>query len=155
MNDYLQSVLFRLKKGFGLLGELMQEEFAALKEHDPKKIAAVEFSVHDLLQQLMREKQILSKKIREAGYSSLNAWLEKNPGREKIKKLWAEAREKEQASATQASKNNALANALAEQSNALLGFFYDQISVEREDVYSCRARFNQRRRDVGLVRGRL
>ncbi|MFP4168555.1 MAG: flagellar export chaperone FlgN [Desulfonatronovibrionaceae bacterium] len=155
MNKYLYSVLFRLKKGFSLLHTLMQEEFSALKEHDPKKIAAVELSVQDLLQQLMREKQLLSKNIRESGFFSLELWLREHQGQKEIKRLWDEAREEEQKAATQASKNNSLARALAEQSAALLGFFYEQVCVEQGDMYSSQARFSRRRREAGLVRGRL
>ncbi|MFO7817455.1 MAG: flagellar export chaperone FlgN [Desulfovibrionales bacterium] len=155
MNNYLLTTLSRLNKGFVLLDVLLREEFSALKGHDTKKIAAVEFSVQELLQQLMREKQILSRNIRESGFDSLNEWLHKNPEEEKTAKIWERTKEKEQQAAVQGAKNNKLANALAEQSNMLLGFFYDQLSVEQEDVYSSRATFARRRKDAGIIRGRL
>ena len=81
--------------------------------------------------------------------------LHKNTEEEKTAKIWERTKEKEQQAAVQGAKNNKLANALAEQSNMLLGFFYDQLSVEQEDVYSSRATFARRRKDAGIIRGRL
>ncbi len=155
MHDYLLSVLIRMKEGFILLDKLLQEEFSALKAHEPKKIAVLEFSIQELLQQLMREKQFLGARVRESGFSSLNNWIGKNREDTEVQEVLLEAERAEQQAAGQAEKNNSLADALAEQSGKLLTFFYDKVSSEKEDIYSSRATFNQRRRDAGILRGRL
>ncbi|RQD66616.1 MAG: hypothetical protein D5R98_02140 [Desulfonatronovibrio sp. MSAO_Bac4] len=154
----IESGLIRQKQALGLLFSLLEEEFSALLDNLPKEVSSLEFSIQELIRQLMDEKDEIRSILEKNNASSLTQYLEDLDGGEAsvIKEILEDLRLLEEKCSHQAMKNNEIAKALAEQSAGLLSIFYEQVAPRQEDVYSARGRWHDNgSKSTGLLRGRL
>jgi len=150
--------LSRQDKALALLLELLKEEFALLADRRPQEVSHVEFSIHELMRQIMDERRGC---IALLGGKRLSVYL-KDLGddfHEETKALSALAQsldDSEQACARQAERNNQLAIGLLDQSQALLGFVHDRVAPKSRNTYSARGRFHEAKRpDSAILEGRM
>lgn len=154
----IEAGLIRQKQALGLLYSLLEEEFAALLDNSPQDVSSLEFSIQELIRQLMDEKEDLKFKLHENSFAGLADYIKGLAKGEScvINELVEDVRLMEEKCSHQAMKNNEIAAALAEQSAGLLSFFYDQVTPRQENVYSARGRWDDNgSRSTGLLRGRL
>jgi hypothetical protein len=62
--------LARQEKALSLLAELQKEEFTHLRVLDPAQVAGLEFSIHELMRQIMRERLELRGSMRPSPQAS-------------------------------------------------------------------------------------
>ncbi|MBT8763789.1 flagellar export chaperone FlgN [Desulfohalobiaceae bacterium Ax17] len=157
MQAKIEQSLKRQKQGLVLLRTLLQEEFSVLRGHDPKKISSLEFSIQELIRQLVDEKEALKSLLQQIGCISIKDYiLELSDGEKaKIENLLGSLEENEQKCVVQAAKNAELAQALAEQTTKLTKFLYERLLPRNKDTYSARGRWQQKTARATLLRGTL
>ena len=129
MYEYIKRNLVRQDKGFQVLGMLLGEEFAQLRERDPQAVTATEFSIHELLRQLAVERE----EVRELlGGDKLVKYAERLPKKTatELMGLAETVSRREQKSIRQAERNADLAFALLDQSKAMLTFLHDKVTEQ-------------------------
>ncbi|WP_028575778.1 flagellar export chaperone FlgN [Desulfonatronovibrio hydrogenovorans] len=154
----IESGLTRQKQGMAVLFSLLEEEFSALMANTPGEVASLEFSIQELVRQLMDEKEEIRSELDRNAFSKLADYIEglKDDDALKINEILKGIRALEDKCAVQAMKNNEIARALAEQSAGMVNFFYDQLAPRDENVYSSKGRWNDSgAKSTGLLRGRL
>jgi len=149
--------LSRQYQALKVLSHLQQEEFAHLKEFRPQSVGAVEFSIQELMRQIMSEREGVRRMMRQI-----------NPAANRLADLaevfggeWETARnllEKvdrlEQECAKQAEKSYSLALALFDQSTGYVDFFKKQLTPTRES-YGPRGVFAKTKPAPAVLRGAL
>lgn len=152
--------LTRQSKGLALLLQLMQEEFSLLKANEPRDVTRVEFSIQELMGQLMAER----KQLKGILYGTrlvqfLDSPSLKHPSNKEradaIRSLMQTIHEHEQQCAKQAEKNSKLVLALMDQGEKLLHHMYDQLRPKKKDSYSNRGTYASNRPQAALIKGRL
>ncbi|MFN2268230.1 MAG: flagellar export chaperone FlgN [Desulfonatronovibrio sp.] len=154
----IEAGLIRQKQALGVLFSLLEEEFSALLGNSPKEVSSLEFSVQELIRQLMDEKDEIRNILEKNNVSSLTQYLEDLESGESsvIREILEDLRLLEEKCSHQAMKNNEIAKALAEQSAGLLSIFYDQVTPRQETVYSASGRwYDNGSKSTGLLRGRM
>lgn len=153
---------------------LQEEEFSLLKGRNPQAITAVEFSIHNLMRQLLAERKELKVLL---GGMRLREWLKTLPEEpfdadvaiagvkpenlagvteaHYLRNLVASVRKMEQACARKAKNNTELAFALLDQSKALLSFMHQKITPKTMTTYSAKGRVNERVTSASMLRGAL
>lgn len=150
--------LARQEKALSLLAELQKEEFTHLRVLDPAQVAGLEFSIHELMRQIMRERLELrglyaalspqATRLREV----LDHFSESD--RETADSLVASIDRIEQACARQADQNYRLALGLYNQSRSSIEFIQNQLAPKKT-VYSAAGRFAKAPMGPALLSGRL
>ncbi|MFZ5425392.1 MAG: flagellar export chaperone FlgN [Thermodesulfobacteriota bacterium] len=149
--------LSRQYQALKVLNFLQQEEFAHLKEFRPQSVGAVEFSIQELMRQIMAERQD-ARRMMHAINPSANRladlaetfggeWESARMLLEKIDRL-------EQECAKQAEKSYSLALALFDQSSGYVDFFKKQLTPTRES-YGPRGVFAKTKPAPAMLRGAL
>ncbi|GAB7078992.1 flagellar export chaperone FlgN [Megalodesulfovibrio paquesii] len=170
--------LLRQWKALMVLDQLQQEEFALLVARQPHAVAGIEFSIHELMRQIVDERHEVRKLLQgrrlkllmadlpaELGARTLLDDFDKIQGLPAFPKdvplvevyqtLLTLADDAEQACAKQAEKNTSLALGLYDQSKGLLEFMHREIQPDVQDVYSRSGAMRKSRADAALVQGRL
>lgn len=152
--------LTRQSKGLALLQQLMQEEFSLLKANEPRDITRVEFSIQELMGQLMAERKQLKSMLYGTRLTQfLDTPSMKHPSNRQradaIRALMQEIHEHEQLCAKQAEKNSKLVLALMDQGEKLLHHLHGQLRPEKKDSYSKRGTYASNRPQASLIQGRL
>lgn len=145
--------LDRQNKGMKLLLSLLEEEFAYMVEHRVDDVTAMEFSIHELIRQLHRERQeVISalQGVRVTQYAQMLPPEEK----EKILIVAGELDATEQACARQATQNAELSLALLDQGQELLDFIYSRALPEQADTYNPKGSMYKQRPQAALLSGR-
>ncbi len=141
-----------------LLAELQKEEFTHLKVLDPAQVAGVEFSIHELMRQIARERtglrRIYAALVPKATRLRDVRHLFSPRDQEAADTLIAAIDRLEQACARQADKNYRLALGLYNQSRSSIEFIQNQI-VPKKQVYSAAGRFAKAAMEPALLNGRL
>jgi len=149
--------LSRQYKALKVLIYLQEEEFAHLKEFRPQSVGPVEFSIQELMRQLLSERMAVQRMIKAA-----------NPSAKRLSDLsemfgpkWAEAKDLlkkidllEQECAKQAEKSFTLARALHDQSSGYLDFFRKQLTPTKQS-YGRRGVFATTKPAPAVLRGAL
>ncbi len=161
LHSIFRNVL-RQKKGLDLLLHLMQEEFSLLLGRKPQDITKLEFSIQELLGQLVAERKSLQAMLHGM---RLREYLEALPPqedtqleslRQAIVQLVGQCDVAEQACAKQAEKNSSLVLALMDQGQKLLQHLHDQLVPKNTNAYSKRGRFSSESKPrATLISGRL
>lgn len=152
----MESILFRQKQALGLLQNLLEEEFEALLSGSPQTVSSLEFSVQELVRQLMDEKEFMAGELKKAGFSETAEYVDSLDQGEAsaLKEIIKDLQGMEEECSRQAMKNSHMAQALAEQSSGLLDMFYANVTPRKEDVYSSRGRWHEPGvKSSGLLRG--
>ncbi|MFW6005548.1 MAG: flagellar protein FlgN, partial [Desulfonatronovibrionaceae bacterium] len=75
----MESILIRQKQALGLLQSLLDEEFEALLSGSPQTVSSLEFSIQELVRQLMDEKEFMSAEVEKQALliqlNILTAWI--------------------------------------------------------------------------------
>ena len=153
----IKEILTRQKMGLFMLETLLQEEFAALRSRDTSKVSSLEFSIQELMRQLLNEKRSLRKILNEGGYASLKEFVLQTEGEEQqeLIGLVRAIREYEQNCAVKAEQNAELAEALADQAGKLVRFLHEKLVPNTRQTYSAKGRWRQVSTRASLVRGCL
>lgn len=151
--------LERQVKGWQCLQGLLIEEFSFLMDRKPQNVAQVELSIQELLRQLAAEKEALHGLIK-AEYPEARGLSEVLPAcspedRIRLVQVADRVQGLEQACAKQAEKSGVLAQAMAEQTRALIGFLHQELFPVAENTYSKSGRFRNERSEAVMVHGRL
>lgn len=179
MHRPLLERLLRQWKAFQILGKLQREEFALLRERDPQAVASVEFSIHELMRQIVDERQevramLQGRRLRQfikdlpegldartllPDFDCIRGLPALPPGIP-LARVYAVLHDMldnaEQDCARQAEKNTALALGLFDQSQNLLSFLHEQVKPKPAATYSkYGALRKQQRPEAALIQGRL
>ncbi len=141
-----------------LLAELQKEEFTHLKVLDPAQVAGVEFSIHELMRQIARERTGLRRIYATLAPKATRLrdvlHLFSPQERERALALVAAIDRLEQACARRADQNYRLALGLYNQSRSSIEFIQNQI-VPKKTVYSAAGRFAKAAMEPAILSGRL
>jgi len=150
--------LKRQKLALKLLFLLLQEEYAALMNNQPDKVSSLEFSLQELVRQMIREKEDVINAVQEAGFEGLGDYISSldKKSAQKHMDLMNQLQDEEKKMALQAVKNATMAKALSDQSTALAREFFQQVSPRKPDTYSADGRrYAEMSREGGFIRGRM
>ncbi|MEF2231361.1 MAG: flagellar export chaperone FlgN [Pseudodesulfovibrio sp.] len=155
----IEENLVRQNKAMILLSVLLEEEFSRLKQGAPQQVSLIELSIQELMRQIAAERYSLRRLVGAAQQGAqkvreLFASMEEG-ARSSFEQMLAVMDKSEQRCAVQASKNNALAMALFDQSKKLLNFMHNQIKPKNTDAYAATGRFARARSDARILTGRL
>ncbi|WP_243361684.1 flagellar export chaperone FlgN [Fundidesulfovibrio terrae] len=157
MTQRILENLSRQYQALKVLNHLQEEEFTHLKEFRPQSVGALEFSIHELMRQLMVERQDVRRMVREV-----------NPGAARLADLselfgeqWGKAQalldqidRLEQVCAKQAEKSYTLALALYDQSSGYVDFFKDKLTPVKHS-YGRQGVFAKTKPAPAMLRGAL
>lgn len=157
MNRRILENLTRQHQALRVLGTLQQEEFAHLKEFRPQSVGAVEFSIQELMRQLMAERLEIKRmvqaidpqaqRLRHVAGSLGEDWPRVQELLDRIDAL-------EQASAKQAEKSYTLALALFDQSTGYVDLFKKSFTANKP-AYGPRGAFQSTKPAPAMLRGAL
>ena len=147
--------LTRQAQALKVLLLLHEEEFAHLREFRPQSVGALEFSIQELMRQILSERRNIRAMMAEI-----------NPAATRLRELsevfgdsWPAMAERleaidalEQSTAKQAEKSYALALALFDQSSGYVEFFKKELTPKRL-TYGPRGIIGQAKPDPALMRG--
>ncbi|MDR0826919.1 MAG: flagellar protein FlgN [Desulfovibrio sp.] len=154
MYELIRQNLHRQFKGLELLCSLLDEEFSLLCAHDTDSVSALEFSIHELLRQIVAERVDLKKQIQGATVLEYAGMLPDEDGQE-IMRLHHLIDALEQSGSRQAARNSELSLALLDQSQSLLLFLHKQIAPRQEECYGARGKLKESRPAATLYSGRM
>ena len=146
--------LFRQLKGLELLHSLLEEEFACLLERNVEEISALEFSIHELMRQLLNERMEIKGIMNGVKVSEYADMLPAEDG-EAVRGLLAELLEREQVCSRQAGLNSTLAFGLLDQGQELLDFLYSAAVPKQADTYGAKGGMQTNKPRAALISGRL
>ena len=146
--------LFRQLKGLELLHSLLEEEFACLLERNVEEISALEFSIHELMRQLLNERMEIKGIMNGVKVSEYADMLPAEDG-EAVRGLLAELLEREQGCSRQAGLNSTLAFGLLDQGQELLDFLYSAAVPKQADTYGAKGGMQTNKPRAALISGRL
>lgn len=154
----IEAELLRQNQALMVLFTLLEEEFSALAGNAASDVASLEFSIQELIRQLMDEKDAVKAILDQNSFSSLEQYIDSLDKGEAgiIREILKDLEALEEQCSIQAMKNNAMASALAEQTAGLVKFMYDQVTPREENVYGAGGRWHDNgSKSTGLLRGTL
>ena len=154
MYSKIRENLNRQAKGLELLHSLLEEEFALLLERNIEEVSSIEFSVHELMRQLLAERIEIRNAMNGVKISEYAEMLPPED-KEEIKALVDELLEREQVCSRQAGMNSTLAFGLLDQGQELLDFLYTAAVPKQADVYGANGGMQTNKPGAALISGRL
>ncbi len=154
MHQDIRSNLHRQFKALELLEELLTEEYSLLERRDTDAVAALEFSIHELLRQIAGERLDIKNVMQGTRLLEYASILPEEDGRE-IERLYRLIDSLEQHCSRAATRNAELSLALMDQSHKLLVYLHEQIAPRSTGVYGARGRVVSERPGAALISGRL
>ncbi len=154
----IETGLLRQKQAMMVLLTLLEEEFSALAGNAAGDVASLEFSIQELIRQLMDEKGAVKSMLEQNSFSSLEGYIDslKKGEARVIREILKDLEGLEEQCSFQAMKNNAMASALADQTAGLVKFLYHQVTPREENVYGAGGRwYDNGSKSTGLLRGTL
>lgn len=155
MYQIIQESLSRQDKALYLLRDLLEEEYQILLSRDTNTVAALEFSIQELIRQLAVEKSLV---IRSLAGKRVMEFAETLPEdqKEALCRLFGSVDEGEQAVSRQASRNAQLSLALLDQSTHTLKALTSQVVPPQAGVYSRNGDMrHEMHPQAALISGRL
>ncbi|MDR2075426.1 MAG: flagellar protein FlgN [Desulfovibrio sp.] len=146
--------LTRQFKALELLHSLLEEEYVLLQKRDTDAVAGLEFSIHQLLRQIVAERLDLKNILQKTTVPEYAGMLPEEDGAA-VSRLYALIDSLEQSAARRASRNAELSLALLNQSQALLSCLYEQITPRQQNTYGAGGKFRSGRPAAALLSGRL
>ncbi len=150
----IRANLFRQVKGLELLHSLLEEEFTRLLERDVEEISALEFSIHELMRQLLVERMEIKDIMNGVKISEYADMLPEEDGAA-IRNLVDELLGREQTCSRQAGLNSSLAFGLLDQGQELLDFLYSAAVPKQADTYGSKGGLQTNKPRAALISGRL
>jgi hypothetical protein len=149
--------LTRQHQALKVLNYLQEEEFAHLREFRPQSVGALEFSIQELMRQIMNERRDVRRMMALMNPAATRLEdLAETFGQdwEKARKLLEGIDLYEQICAKQAEKSFALAQALFEQSSGYVDFFKEQFTPVKPS-YGPKGVFAKTKPAPAMLRGAL
>lgn len=157
MTQRILENLSRQYKALSVLNFLQEEEFSHLKEFRPQSVGSLEFSIHELMRQIMAERASVRRMIQAVDPSARRLadiseafgsdWEQAQAMIEKIDRL-------EQTCAKQAEKSYSLALALYDQSSSYVDFFKQKLTPKKLS-YGPKGVFTPVKPGPAMLRGAL
>ena len=155
MYEIIIASLTRQDKALAVLFELLEEEYRLLMKRDTDAVAANEFSVQELIRQLVMEKHIV---IRALGGIRASQYAETLPEEQArpLLELLSRIDHSEQNTSRNASRNAQLVLALLDQSSRNLKKFTEKAAPKTSFVYGRRGAMRTvAHSEASLLSGRL
>ena len=137
MYDIIITSLNRQDKALGVLFDLLEEEYELLMKRDTDAIAANEFSLQELIKQLLHEKNVVIRALGGIRASQYAETLPEEQGRPLLD-LLASIDKGEQNTSRNASRNAQLCLALLDQNTRNLNKFTEHAVPKTSFVYGRR-----------------
>ena len=154
MYTKIRANLFRQVKGLELLHSLLEEEFTCLLERDVEEVSSLEFSIHELMRQLLVERMEIKEVMNGVKISEYAGLLPQEDGAN-ITALVDELLKREQVCSRQASLNSTLAFGLLDQGQELLDLLYSAAVPKQADTYGAKGGMQANKPRAALISGRL
>lgn len=155
MQKLIRESLFRQDKALALLCELLEEEYRILLSRNTDGVAALEFSIQELIRQIAVEKTLVIRTLDGVRVSEYAAALPEEESMELLT-LFASVDAGEQQVSRQASRNAQLSLALLDQSTRTLQALTSQASPPRAGVYGRKGGMrHEMHPQAALISGRL
>lgn len=154
MHQLIFESLSRQEKGMELLLKLLEQEYAIICERKMDLVAHEEFSIQELIRQLVNEKEFVLGLLQGMRLSEYTQGLGEEiaaPLLEVHSRLDA----MEQKASRQATRNSQLALALLDQNAKFMQTLFDQAIPKKTLVYGRRGAMNSVARQGSLISGRL
>ncbi len=145
--------LTRQYKGLQLLSALLEEEFAYLTQRNMEDVASMEFSIQELLRQLVVERtEIINimQGVRLGEYAEMLPPEEKSKIQEVLEKL----DRVEQSCARQSGLNTEVSLGLLDQGQQLMDFLYTRVLPPQSDTYNPKGDMYKHRPQAAVLSGR-
>ena len=151
----IYETLSRQAKALALLRNLLEEEYRLLLARETDDVAALEFSVHELIRQTAAEKSLVRRSLRGGSVMDYAAMLPEEQALP-LKELFQNIDDGEQAVSRQASRNAQLSLALLDQSTRTLNALTGLAAPRRAETYGRRGgmRFPPHP-EAAIISGRL
>lgn len=154
MFQRIHDTLYRQQQALGVLGDLLEEEYILLLQHNTQAVVALEFSIHELIRQIANEKAGIMRMLGGGKVLHYAAMLPEDQG-QAIRDLFSGIDKGEQRSSRQASINTELSLALLDQSQATLTELHTQVVPKSTLTYGRRGAMDNHRPQASLISGRL
>ena len=156
MYQNIHDSLFRQHKALQLLEELVREDYGVLRQRDTAAIAALQFSIQELIRQIAAEKSSVVAELAGTTVLDYASMLPEEEG-EALRDLFRQVDEAEQETARQASRNAQFSLALLDQSSRNLLALTSQVVPHRLETYSRQGSLMRRNRhpQAAILSGRL
>ena len=154
MYTKIRANLFRQVKGLELLHSLLEEEFTSLLERNVEEVSSLEFSIHELMRQLLVERMEIKEVMNGVKISEYAGLLPQEDGAN-ITALVDELLKREQVCSRQASLNSTLAFGLLDQGQELLDLLYSAAVPKQADTYGAKGGMQVNKPRAALISGRL
>ena len=153
MYSQIYGNLNRQSKGLQLLSALLEEEFAYLSERRMDDVASIEFSILELIRQLIAEREEIINIMQGV---KARQYAEMLPPDEAaaMNKLLDELEENEQSCAKQSSLNSEMSLSLLDQGQQLMDFLYTRALPPQVETYSGRGSMYKQRPQAAMLSGR-
>ena len=145
--------LTRQYKGLQLLSALLEEEFAYLTQRNMEDVASMEFSIQELLRQLVVERtEIINimQGVRLGEYAEMLPPEEKSKIQEVLEKL----DRVEQSCARQSGLNTEVSLGLLDQGQQLMDFLYTRALPPQVETYNVKGSMYKQRPQAAMLSGR-
>ncbi len=155
MYQRIHESLSRQDKALFLLRDLLEEEYEVLLGRDTNLVAALEFSIQELIRQIAVEKDLV---IRSLGGKRVLEYADELPQEQghALRNLFQSVDEGEQTVSRQASRNAELSLALLDQSTYTLQVLTNQVATPPTGVYGRHGDIRQPAHPrAALISGRL
>ncbi|MBQ9536833.1 MAG: flagellar export chaperone FlgN [Desulfovibrionaceae bacterium] len=154
MDQVIYASLIRQVRGLDLLRELLGKEYRVLCERKMEVVAAFEFSIQELIRQLVNEKEFVMQRLRGQRLLEYAKTLEPDSA-QALLDLVAAIDASEQKVSAQASLNSQLSLALLDQNEKNLQTLFKQAVPEKTMVYGRHGAMRQVAAQGALISGRL
>lgn len=155
MYQIIYESLSRQDKALALLRDLLEEEYRILIGRDTDRVAALEFSIQELIRQIAVEKTLVIRTLGGVRVSEYAAGLPEEQGAALLT-LFASVDGGEQGVSRQASRNAQLSLALLDQSTRTLQALTSQAAPPRAGVYGRHGGMrHEMHPQAALISGRL
>jgi FlgN protein len=157
MTQRILENLSRQFKALQVLKHLQEEEFSHLKEFRPQSVTALEFSIHELMRQIMVERTNARRMMHSLNPAAARlADVARSFGDEweNIQSLLEKIDGLEQTCAKQAEKSYTLALALFDQSSGYVNFFTEKLTPAKPS-YGPRGVFAKTKPNPAMLSGAL
>ena len=153
MYSQIYGNLNRQSKGLQLLSALLEEEFAYLSERRMDDVASIEFSIHELIRQLIAEREEIINIMQGVKARQYAEMLPPDEGAA-MNKLLDELEENEQSCAKQSSLNSEMSLSLLDQGQQLMDFLYTRALPPTVETYNGRGSMYKQRPQAAMLSGR-
>lgn len=156
MYQNIYDSLSRQHKALQLLESLLQEEYAVLRQRDTNAIAALQFSIQELIRQIAVEKSSIVAELAGTRVLDYASMLPEEQG-DALRAVYRQVDDAEQETARQASRNAQFSLALLDQSSRNLLALTSHVVPHRLETYSRHGELNNSRRhpQAAILSGRL